>query len=246
MKQIILSLCLFASSLAYTQTEGLNLSDAEAQNLATEMYSFFTNTLQDKYSVPDEAELYQKFLTEYFDSRINQINNFHFDINIDKKQLQKINKRLFIRDYSHYYFFFPEVMLLEQNDDLKVIQKKFCREHPHAPAVFIQSLAVDSSRHIRSVKDFYGWNSVKLTPGCCFIRHIESENSLTNQTIISSIKNYNEIPLFYFATAFIKGEAGEELKLLKTRMTVAIIFWKFLCLEADVDFHKPLKVFLEY
>jgi hypothetical protein len=38
----------------------------------------------------------------------------------------------------------------------------------------------------------------------------------------------------------------QELQSLKAREAYAIIFWKFFCLEAGIEFHKPPKELFEY
>jgi hypothetical protein len=248
MKNLILFLFYILGTYIYGQNAHLVQGDDTAQALTIKMYVFFTKTLKNRYGDSDEQILFEKFLIEYTNEWEKQLKNqdFCFDIKADTQKLKKITQELLIHDHSHYYYFFEEVIMLKSKDELKQ-KKELYSLHPKIPLRMSTPGRTDPNLKKKLPND-YEMHGVYLNLKGGFIKDLHNNEGLTICKNTAEEMEIMGAVNFYMRAAAVKycDAPRQELQSLKAREAYAIIFWKFLCLEADVDFHKPPKELLEY
>jgi hypothetical protein len=218
-----------------------------AQALSIKMYRFFVETLKNNYRTSDEQKLFEEFLTEYSNNWESRDKNeeFSFDIEIDTQKLKKITLDLLTHDHSHYYYFFQEIIMLRSKEEFER-KKEYYSLHPDIPmGLFMPGRTNPNLK--KKVPKVYEVHAVYLNPKGGFMKDLQKNRNLT---ICGNIEGQMDMGMvaFYRLAAYVahRDRPKKELQSLKSREAVAIIFWKFLCLEADVEFHKPPKELLEY
>ncbi len=221
----------------FTQAGGIKTDNDSTEKLSKRMNTFFAEVLRNNYQATNEQDLYQHFLVDYFEAWTDSghLGLPDLKLKVDSKKLTEINNDLFKRDLSHYYYFFPEVILLKQEDNMPKAKELFKR-YPKIPIVIIKTKSV-ASKHTLKYTNFYESHNVHLAFPGGYIKDIQKYDLETVAYVNKTMETVREIPFFNIATFLTKSEAKHELKIEVVREIVAIIFWKYLCLQAGVDFY---------
>jgi len=231
--------CLFSFTVASQNTQHFIANDS-ARHIGEMMYEFFTETLNQNFSGEDEQELYVKFLNSCFGSIESNIDKYPniCNLTIDKNKLNKINRKLFIRNGSHYYYFFPEIILVESEDNLETAKPLF-NKYPDIPIALHKTRDTTTKKKL-IFANYYQLPIVVLIHDKGFIEDLQKEDLKIFQYVTRQMELSREIH-YYYISKYILNEAKSELQYRKVRKMLAIVYWKYLCLQADIDFHKPLK-----
>jgi hypothetical protein len=203
--------------------------------------------IKNRYGDSDEQILFEKFLIEYTYEWEKQLKgqDFCFDIKTDTQKLKKITQDLLTHDQSHYYYFFQEIIILKSEEELKQ-KKDLYSLYPDIPLVMIGPGKINPNLK-KKVPNEYEAHNVYLNLKGGFIEDLHKNEELTIcKNLAEGMEIMGAVNLYMQAAAVKYSDVPrQELQSLKAREAYAIIFWKFLCLEADVDFHKPPKGLLE-
>jgi len=216
------------------------IRDAQAnihvsKKLAKRMNAFFTEVLSRNYQGKNEQDLYEQFLTGYYNAWNNVVgmNLPEFDLKVDHEKLTKINEELFKRDFSHYYYFFREVIVLKPGDDIIKAREWF----NHYPDIPITIKIEGKKNESLLISGFSKVHSVHLSFPKGFIEDIQGNDLKTVSYVNWTREHIGEFPFFFMASFFTQSDAREELRFEVVRQIVAVVFWKYLCIQAGVDFH---------
>jgi hypothetical protein len=220
-------------------TASVDILENNNTRLTQEMYDFFTKVLEKKYQEKNEVILYEKFLSDYFNFWINKenVNSDGLDLEVNKERLVIINNKLFKRDLSHYYFYFPEVIILNAEDNISDAQELF-RRYSDTPIVLIKTERITFEKSTSKLP-LSKMHSVIINPKGGFIKKLHKSNFKTVTSLTKSMELVGEIPFFNLASLLSKTEVKEELQYQAVREIIAVMFWKYLCMEAGVDFYSP-------
>jgi len=240
---LLIGLCFIFTS-SYSHTKGI---PDEPEQLTERMYSFFTKTLKENYMAQSDSELYEKFLTDYFNewNARDSSASLNIKLKIDKEELAKINKDLFRRDSLHYYYFYSEVIELSSDEDLEKAEK-LRNLYPDIPFVIIQKGKTAKNVHLPTINEVQGIYLTRIGRERGFLYDLmqREKNRKESREFISSINEMNELMggvYFYYVSCMTQSASIVELKYLDVRELISVIFWKFLCIETGTAFHTPPK-----
>lgn len=239
MKNTILIFWLMTASVI-VHAGNIDVSIASNKQLTDKMKAFFTETLTNNYHGASEIELYKQFLEDYFEAwtEIGAKEYSDLKLKIDVEKLKEINEDLFRRDLLHYYYYFPEVIFLKPSDDIAKAEEKYLY-NTKIPIV-LKSPPIILSKQKSNLTNLRKTHVALLSYPEGFWKHIQQYDLKTVSYINQTMPNVGEIPFFNFATFLLKTDANKELEIEIVQKIVAVIFWKYLCIEADIDFYsKP-------
>ena len=127
---LIILFLLFSSICSNTILANRNIS----QQLMDRMHGFFIETLANNYKGNNEYELYKNFINHYFEHSKSRSTD-EINLIIDKRELKEINNDLFKRDFSHFYYFFNDVLYITEKDAERA--NKLVENHPDMPIMTI-------------------------------------------------------------------------------------------------------------
>jgi len=230
---------LFAIIMIFNSLSGQENLDQVVirQQLVEKMYNFFMETLKENYKSNSDYELYEKFLSDYFNRWITHTENSQLNsiLKIDRSKLDAINKLLFIRDNNHYYYLYPEVILLKDNQDFQQVPIDEYK------AKNVEVLLIKPGKTLNnnglSIMDISKIHGVTLAfKSDYYLKYKQNSNSIFQNAQKLGLSN-GEITYFNFVASIIKTDAIEDLKQQSSQELIAIVFWKFLCLQGGVDFY---------
>ena len=220
----------------FGQAENVKLNNDSTRQLSKKMCDFFTEVLKNNYNGTNEQDLYEQFLTDYFEAWNKGLGVPDLILKVDKDKLTGINNDLLKRDLSHYYYFFQEIILLKPEDNIEKAKELFNR-YPEIPITLV-SPGIIVSRQKLLYADFYETHNVQLAFQGGFIKDIQQYNLKTVLSLNKTMKYARELSFFNFSAFLTKTEAKDELQYEIVREIVAVVFWKYLCLQAKVDFYE--------
>lgn len=183
-------------------------------HLKEDMSKFFISTLQHNYSGTNDSILIRDFcldyITKYKESIKTQKTSTDFGITIDKRKLEKINKRLRKNNFSAFYYFFAYQTDIENE-----------RKEPKKDGLpFGCGLDFDLLNDHRSL-------SVDFS--------VEYINELKRNypEIIDDLAIMGYIPLNVVAGYCLDNKINYNTPELKSYLS--LVFWRFLCEQVDID-----------
>ncbi len=204
------------------------------------MYDYFTKILSENYDKKKDKDLYSEFLADYVNYWLkinnNNIEDFFEIKNIDG--LKSINQELFIRDTSHYYYFFPELIILTEEEFQNVEQLRLKNSNPEI--VYHYSKWV--SDRCLTFENYYVSHSVMVLFNNGFTNYLKNGEFETFKYLSHLIEHTGNVPFFKLASFLTQTEAKSELKYREVREVVTIVFWKLLCLQAGINFHTTMPI----
>ncbi|WP_319591563.1 hypothetical protein [uncultured Draconibacterium sp.] len=239
MKNTILFFWLITGS-TIVQAMNIDVSISSNKQLTDKMKAFFTETLSNNYHGTSEVELYNQFLMDYFEAwtEVGATEYSDLKLKIDVEKLKEINGDLFRRDLLHYYYYFPEVIFLKPSDDIAKAKERYLN-NTKIPIV-LKSPSIILSKQKPTLTNLRKTHVSLLNYPEGFWKHIQQYDLKTVSYINQTMPNIGEIPFFNFTTFLLKTDASKELEKEIVQEIVAVIFWKYLCIEADIDFYsKP-------
>jgi hypothetical protein len=197
--------------LLLSNAQGVCVQKNIPTKLAKEMRIFFTKTLRDNYDIKDEIKLYEKFLVDYSEYWQNIFNEkeLGFLTKIDKQKLYEINSELFIRDNSHYYYYYPDVILkhIDSLDKAPYSKESFLSDKN---CVTIIRTFINSKENL-IFEDFYSSHNVLINSENGFVESLKNENFKTSVFLYNTYYREGEISFISLANFLTKSDAREEL-----------------------------------
>jgi len=183
-----------------------------SSKLVYEMKSYFLETLKNNYGDRSANQLIFEFLSMY------QEKEGKMSLVLDKEKLKKINNKL--SQVNNYYRYYPSLIFAQSNDEFKRANKDS-----------IPVIIFSPDRNVNNVTKFGVYLNYK------FLSHIAKE--LNNEAIIN-IENYYHstgiVSFFMVSDSFVKCKECLHNEYAKDFLT--IVFWKYLCDLAGLDFYK--------
>ncbi|PTN08549.1 hypothetical protein [Mangrovibacterium marinum] len=180
------------------------------RSLICEMDSFFRQTLIVTYGELADEQLYLKFFSDYIEKR------GVVRLNIDREELNKINKSLFIDRV--YTYFFPKIIFADEFESL--------------PADEIRNSLIFLGKKDNLLTKY----GVYLT-GEGYIEDLKIRNQ--SNPFVFELYEYRKltgIVSYFYCAYFVMNNPGC-LKVQSTRDLIAVIFWKFLCDQSEIRFY---------
>jgi hypothetical protein len=203
-----------------------------SRKLMEKMHVFFIETLADNYEGSGNThELYKSFINQYFELS-KSMDVYEKNLQINKWKLEEINNELFKRDYSHFYYFFCDVIYVGEGDEERAI--KLVESYPEMP-IHIGIFKRDINR-LPGRPKFEESQVICMPINSGFLNQIEKDNLISTLRIKELIE-CGEINLSILASIFVNGYLLDDLKHTEVQEIVSVAFWKFLCLQAGLDFH---------
>lgn len=234
---------LFLSS-CLTQKKCLVIKDKTACEISEKQYQYFVDVLENTYMLENEPQLFNLFLNDLFTVYKKGDGNLsaHTAISFRQKRekLEAVNLLLKIRDMQHYYYFYPEMIFWKREritaqDSLSNNKGFAAHDFPNnysesyvglTPFPYIFTFGNEEQPLI---------SGIQLFEGIRFIHDLKKVDSKTTSYILESIDNSGGVYFFPLA-AFIINNAKDEIERPEIRRVLSVIYWKLLCLNADVDF----------
>lgn len=219
----IFYLCAF-SLFSYSSTQ-----NTKQNHLTKEISECFFSFLQSNYA-GDTTDLYRAFLE---DLNASLIYKKTIEFLVKKDQVEEVNKNLFVRDNEHYYYYFPEVFVVKE-DDYSLTASLV--EELQIPIVLTEQRKIVDSRH----PGYYKTLNITLNKDGGFWKEIKGSNDNPFVSyLINQIERTGEVSYLTLSSFFSTSEYRHLLEKTENRQLLAILFWKFLCLEANIDFYLP-------
>ena len=223
---------------------------SKTERLKSKVYQTFTKTLRKHYQIKDEQQLYQKFLTDYWrrhqalPADTVQQHAVRIGLGAGKRKLDAVNKHLFKRDSQHFYYFYDEVVQLDPDENMDKAEELF-KLHPDIPLTIRQKKKEEGDR-LFSLEETPTVNLVAPSEKRGFLYDLTSQNDEQLKTI-SFIKNTigelkHGATNFYMVSCWSQdNDFMAELGHKEVREFIAVVFWKFLCTQAGIEFYAPPK-----
>lgn len=229
---LILGILMFYNGSIVSQSCGKKNT---TQLLSQEMLDFFLKTLCDNYYESDTIASFFEFVDDYKNSIMpsDYSEPIPFNIKVNTQQFKRINKKLFIRDYCHYYYFYMDYI----GDFSMQFKEKLVAFRNKYPFLARNISLSDSSYKI----DYSSYSNpviwVNVEKGS-FLYH----NGDFFEDVLNMAKATGGLySLYQFSCALYKGGGNIDLSDRDIQTVAAVFYWKVLCQQAEVDFHKPLK-----
>jgi hypothetical protein len=226
---LIFLFLLFSSIFSNKISANRNVS----RQLMDRMHGFFIETLANNYHGNNEYELYKNFINHYFELSKSKSTD-EINLIIDKRELKEINNDIFKRDFSHFYYFFNDVLYITEKDAERA--KKLIESHPDMPIMTIL-FEGDINNHPSHTPKFEESHNIYMPLNYGFINDISNNNLKT----IAFIKEINDaagvLHLSLLASFFVNFEGLDELQYKEVQKIISVMFWKYLCLQAGFGFY---------
>lgn len=239
---LTLTLILLAFSSCLTKNNCEVITDKTACEISEKQYRYFVDALKETYASEDEPQLFNLFLNDLFtayrkDSGMLAHNTVSFGHDI--KRLEAVNALLKVRDTQHYYYFYPEEIFWKR--ERRTTQDSLSNNKEIAPNNFSKNqfesyLGLTPFPYIFTIgnKEQPALGGIQLFEGIRFVDDIKQIDSRTTSYIFDSIENSGGVYYYPLAT-FIVNNAKDELDRPEIRRVLSVIYWKLLCLYAEVD-----------
>lgn len=204
----------------------LNANSAINDNLVSKMYDYFTSTLQKEYGIDSEAELYKKFLSDFLNGRT-------YLSDLDTMQLNSICNELFKRDINHYYLFYPELIIINEDYNSSKVHDFFVEKYPNTPIIIIQ---IKESNNSKGYKDSH-ITFINNSDGS-FLNSLSTSDYFSIKAINETINQFKELNTLDVANLYVNGKGLGDLEIKEVRQVIAMIYWKYLCSKSNIDFYK--------
>ncbi len=234
---------LFLSS-CLTQKKCLVIKDKTACKISEKQYQYFVDVLENTYMLENEPQLFNLFLNDLFTvykkGDVNLLAHTAISFRQDREKLEAVNLLLKIRDMQHYYYFYPErifwkIEKINAQDSLSNNKGFAARDFPNNYFESYESLTPFPYIFTFGNEEQPLISGIQLFEGIRFIHDLKKVDSKTTSYILESIDNSHGVYFFPLA-AFIVNNAKDEIERPEIRRVLSIIYWKLLCLNADVDF----------
>lgn len=148
------------------------------------------------------------------------------------KQIELVNKSLFVRDSNHYYYYFPEIVLLDENEFRSVDKLRSDSGNPYIVYQFSKRVPDSTS----FFENYYQTHNVLILPTSSFAIQLKASELKTFKYLSNQIEYTSEISLLSFALFLSQNSMEKELDNEKVQKIIAIIFWKLICLKSGENF----------
>lgn len=206
------------------------------KTIMDDMYNYFTYLLSENYGNKSEEELFYIFLSDYYNywMTINENKEAKFITIKNIEELKKINKKLFIRDSLHYYYFYPDIELINENEYKK--KQERLESESNNNTVYAYNKSTNNCSILNSYLNSHQV-IIKRNGGFANQYLKEDDHLKTVKHINFLIEYVGEVSFFDVSAFLTKSDAKNELKHEKVRKIVTVVFWKFICIKAGVNFH---------
>ncbi len=235
MKLFIAFICLFVCQQGCVLRAQASYNKPIEDDLLNEMYSFFTETLTKTYHISDEAELYKYFLNDFFTKKYASAKSKRPLLQIDFIKFEQINEKLKIRDKEHFYYFFEEVIFIEAVESMNDISKKLKEQYPKVPFCLVQQHDENRTRHEKAFFYCRGNSMYLNTADDTFYSKIAKLNYNFTFALREEKRMFGFVSMTNFCIALVQENARNEIELAIARKTIAVIFWKLLCIQENAD-----------
>lgn len=238
-KYFILCILICSTITLYGVDKEINISEYKNVTgiLIDKMNNYFNDILSEKYDTDRNNDLYNKFVLDYviYWQNIEGSSNHNFFEIINKDKLISINEELFVRDSTHYYYFFPELIIMK-DDEFQNIKNKF----ENSFNVYHYSKRVSDKEPI--FKNYYTSHNIMFVADNEFTNFLKNGEFAIFKYLYEQIKYTGEVSLFNFALFLTQNSVQPELSHLEVQKVISIVFWKLVCLDAGINFHTTLPI----
>ncbi|MCT4646139.1 MAG: hypothetical protein N4A74_14225 [Carboxylicivirga sp.] len=237
MKKLRLVICLFFFGFTlFSQAPKDIRSD-----LVKYLYTEFTKALKTRYqgnaSGYSDEFLYKKFVMDFY----CQFGHKSYDVSdlfpnpVDTVAIRALNKRLFIRDQNHFYYFFPERVVVKQRiapDDLGKIYDLLKPVLPDGASLSVSAIG-RQSKDAKSLS--YAHSSVVELDNQPLDFLDEQLEDLSRIALVADRLQltWSQVDYPKLVHAIIYSGAIGDLSKPNERQLLSVIFWKLLCSKAN-------------
>ncbi|MFW5835533.1 MAG: hypothetical protein ACOCU3_01120, partial [bacterium] len=218
-------------------TDTISAKQVATWKLTDRMHEFFIETLACNYNGNNVFELYENFINHYFELSKSSSTD-ETNLIIDKLKLKEINNDLFKRDFSHFYYYFNDVLYVTEKDVARA--KELVESHPEIPIITVL-FEGDINKHPSSLQRFEESHNIYLPLNYGFINEIGKDNIKTITYIKKITDAAGTLNLGLLASFIVNFEGKDELHFEEVQRIISVMFWKYLCLQAGFDFYVSLE-----
>ncbi len=228
------SICLFCVVLLFFVENNTFSRSYNDKSLTDEMYDFFIKTVCDNYYKSDTIASLIAFVEGYKNSIMSSDypEPLPFTIKVNKETVQNINRKLFIRDTYHYYYYYSDYIGLfpkQYDENLSALCSKYS-----------YLVGAVSSADSTDTINYSFVTSPNITVNVKEGSFLSNERSVYNNIFKLAEAQGGYYSLFQFSCALLSGSPDMDLRNKDVQKIATVFYWKVLCQNAGIDFHKPL------